>query len=308
MFRPSTGQWFSTGSPTVEFGINNDVPVPGDYNGNGPTDIAVWRPSEGNWYLRNIATIPWGISGDIPVPADYNGDGSTDVAVWRPSQGVWYVRNVINMQWGSAGDIPVPADYTGDGKADIAIFRPSTGYWFIITVDQQQALTIPWGGMNDIPIPADYDGDGKADIAVFRGSEGLWYIRNVGAIPWGRPATFRLPKRPTYPGYPYLKGKREKGRHPKRLVRSRRDAMSTEQSGGPNVVRLLLLRHGERKRLRGEKAPLTAGGRWRAWLTGPWKPEAILHSRWRHAREHAGSRRRWFPRRGSAAARHGPDP
>jgi subtilisin-like proprotein convertase family protein len=203
LFRPSTGQWFNTGSPTVEFGINNDVPVPGDYDGNGPIDMAVWRPSDGNWYLRNIATIPWGISGDIPVPADYNGDGTTDVAVWRPSQGVWYVRNVVNLQWGAAGDIPVPADYTGDGKADIAIFRPSTGYWFIITVDQQQAMTIPWGGMNDIPIPADYDGDGKADIAVFRGSEGLWYIRNVGAIPWGTTGDIPLPKRPTYPGYPY---------------------------------------------------------------------------------------------------------
>jgi subtilisin-like proprotein convertase family protein len=202
LFRPSTGQWFNTGS-VATFGINNDVPVPGDYNGDGSADIAVWRPSEGNWYLRNIATISWGVAGDIPVPADYNGDGTTDLAVWRPSDGVWYIRNITNVQWGSPGDIPVPADYTGDGKADVAVFRPSTGYWHIVSVDQQQINAIPWGGMNDIPIPADYDGDGKADIAVFRGSDGFWHIRNVGAILWGTTGDIPLTKRPTYPGYPY---------------------------------------------------------------------------------------------------------
>ena len=33
---------------------------PGDYNGDGIADIAVWRPSEGNWYVRDIATVQWG--------------------------------------------------------------------------------------------------------------------------------------------------------------------------------------------------------------------------------------------------------
>jgi subtilisin-like proprotein convertase family protein len=202
IFRPSTGQWFNTGS-VATFGINSDVPVPGDYNGDGSADIAVWRPSEGNWYLRNIATISWGVLGDIPVPADYNGDGTTDLAVWRPSDGVWYIRNITNVVWGSPGDIPVPADYNGDGKADVAVFRPSTGYWHIVTVDRQQINAIPWGGMNDIPIPADYDGDGKADIAVFRGSDGFWHIRNVGAVLWGTTGDIPLTKRPSYPGYPY---------------------------------------------------------------------------------------------------------
>ena len=81
--------------------------VPGDFDGDGDTDAAVFRPSTGRWYIRGITNFPYGASGDIPVPGDYDGDGDTDAAVFRPSTGRWYIRGITNFPYGASGDIPL---------------------------------------------------------------------------------------------------------------------------------------------------------------------------------------------------------
>lgn len=59
--------------------------------------------------------IRWGLAGDVRVPGDYDGDGRQDIAIWRPStdpaQNFFYVRHssdgaLQTFKWGSFDDVP----------------------------------------------------------------------------------------------------------------------------------------------------------------------------------------------------------
>lgn len=198
---PATGDWWHRSNPygagdpieagTVNWGLGsfNDIPAPGDFDGDGVSDRAIYRDSTGVWYIRRSSdqswfVMPFGLPGDKPIPADYDGDMVSDIAVWRPSDGDWYVwhmrtQQFLALHFGSEGDILVPADYDGDGKTDIAVFRPSTGVWYCRTGSNGEFSALQWGLSTDKPIPADYDGDGRADVAVYRPSQrGAYVLRS----------------------------------------------------------------------------------------------------------------------------------
>ncbi|MBA4121216.1 MAG: VCBS repeat-containing protein [Acidobacteria bacterium] len=176
-----------------QFGATGDVPVSGDWDGDGKADLAVYRDGslsggQGYFFYRpssapgvDFRAIPWGTNGDKPVVGDFDGDGKQDAAVFRPSAGTWYILQSSNNQYvfqglGISTDIPVPADFDGDGRTNIAVFRPSNGTWYTSPNPQTNYGAVQFGAAGDLPVPADYDGDGRADIAVFRPSNGTWYL------------------------------------------------------------------------------------------------------------------------------------
>jgi protocatechuate 3,4-dioxygenase beta subunit len=121
-----------------QFGGNNDIPIAGDWNGDGIRSVGVFR--DGRWHFDMDGDGRWsdgdkiaefGAKGDIPVVGNFNGDGVEQIAIFR--NGKWIIDSNGNRQidpsdrtieFGQAGDKPIAGDFDGDGVDEPAIFRP----------------------------------------------------------------------------------------------------------------------------------------------------------------------------------------
>ena len=80
---------------TADFGFSTDLPVIGDWNGDGCDEISVWTPSEQRFFLDTNGNYAWdagtdltasfGYSTDLlPIAGDWNNDGFDDIGVSSP--------------------------------------------------------------------------------------------------------------------------------------------------------------------------------------------------------------------------------
>jgi hypothetical protein len=173
---------------SLAFGTTGDLPLWGDWNGDGNQSPGVYRPSNRTFYLTNddartlYKTVVLGAFNDRPISGDFNGDGTDSVGVYRPSTSTFFVTNnditvVRSTHYGTSGDKPLVGDWNGSGFSQLGVFRPSTANFYLRGLG-----TFHYGRSGDAPVVGDWDGDGVTNIGVVRGT--TWYVSkpsNVGS-------------------------------------------------------------------------------------------------------------------------------
>lgn len=178
--------------PTFGFGDPGDVPLVGDWNGDGATSPGVVRGI--TWYLRDSnttgahdVTFLFGNPGDWPVVGRWvPGDSRHYPGVFR--DGTWYLKTSqgggsadIVVHYGDPGDVPVVgrwhAGMTTDG---LGVVRGNRWFLRFSLTDGMADSVFSYGNpVGDRPVVGDWNNDGIDTPGVFR--SGIWYLRNSNA-------------------------------------------------------------------------------------------------------------------------------
>ncbi|MBT8200276.1 MAG: hypothetical protein KJO36_07150 [Acidimicrobiia bacterium] len=204
LVNPNTGQWHlraDSGAVTSFFyGNPGDIPVIGDWDGDGVETVGMYRQSNGFVYLRNsnntgVGEIQFtlGIAGDIPLAGDFNGDGKDTISVYRPSQGRVFIANTLGANngffvadydyyFGDPGDKPFVGDFNADGKETVGLYRDTTGFvYFTDAVTPGNVAPTNnqffYGNPSDRLVSGDWTGDGTYTMGIFRPSDQRFYLR-----------------------------------------------------------------------------------------------------------------------------------
>ena len=181
-------------TPAFTYGTRPNVPLMGDWDGNGSRTPGSYEG--GTFKLRNAngaggadVTFTFGDPRGFPVAGDWNGDGRDDVAVYR--NGTWefryavcgtpttLVRSFGTGNWPTT--VPVAGDWDDDGTDTIGTYTYATGTWTLsntlpLAGGAAIAPFVFWQGSASYPVVGDWDGDGRDTVGTKRGT--TWALRN----------------------------------------------------------------------------------------------------------------------------------
>ena len=174
---PITGDWNGSGTTKVGVYRSSNGLFLLDYDGDGQFTAA------DKVYSLGVGTQ----SGDVPVVGDWNGDGRSKVGIFRQGffwildtngNGTFDAGDQSFAFGGVAGDVPVVGDWNGSGTSKVGVFR--AGYLWVLDTNGNHAVdsgdqVFPFGGIaGDVPVVGDWNGDGRTKVGVFR--NGFYWV------------------------------------------------------------------------------------------------------------------------------------
>ena len=213
VYRPSTTDFFlrntnTTGNAdiTLDSGVAGDIPIVGDWDGDGDDETGVFRPGTGQFILRKTngafcfppctITLNFGQFGDLPVVGDWNGDGIDTVGVYRiiNGDGVWFLSNSPNVSgttpvadvaafaFGLAGQLPFSGDWNGDGFDTVGVYQGGGQFAItnqLLSFNPNEALFFILQGVDGLPVAGDWNDDGVDTVGLF--INGNVFLRNTNS-------------------------------------------------------------------------------------------------------------------------------
>lgn len=167
---------------SVGFGQAGDIPLVGDWNGDGIDTPGVFR--NGVVYLRNSntagpadITYTFGPAGTKVIVGDWDGDGIDTLGVVQGDTFYLRATNAASSTFTTqvavgllATDTPIAGDWNGDGIDTVAVYRPSMRAFYI------DGAVVWYGLVGDVPVIGDWNNDGIDTVGVFR--NGTFFLRN----------------------------------------------------------------------------------------------------------------------------------
>jgi hypothetical protein len=183
----------AAGSPDRQFrfGAPGDVPVAGDWDGSGATQVGVYNASARTFSLSmadgtvRSLVVPFGPSGvEQPLAGNWDGNGIDTVAIWRPGEQTlhWAVANRSGADWHArreenAGRMAVAGRWRCSGRSELAFYGGAAG--FTLPGRDGSEPPVPFGTRGDVPLAGDWDGDGTVTFGVYRPADSLFQLRNA---------------------------------------------------------------------------------------------------------------------------------
>ncbi len=185
------GQWDDE-DLWAKLGTEVDLPVVGDWDGDGKDDIGIFGPE---WpgdpeAIENEPGLPDPENQQKLLVAKNQPDIKAKNVPPIPEEATYGHRllkhsktgqaraDLIDhvFRYGGGTDKPVAGDWNGDGIDNIGMFRD--GVWYLDTNGDGRWASgdnkFTFGQKGDLPVVGDWDGDGIDDLGVYRG--GTWIL------------------------------------------------------------------------------------------------------------------------------------
>jgi hypothetical protein len=189
---------------TVNYGGDpSDLPVTGDWNGDGVDTIGIYRSSSGVYSLSdsNITpttsyTLVFGNPGDTPFAGRWTVSMTHDgVGVYRNSNGILYQKEALTTGFsdyfaifGNPGDKGFAGDWNGDGLDSIGVYRSSIATWYLTNNSTPSGITFSdvsygWNIGTHLPLAGDWDGNLVSTGGEYDPATSVFLLNNANGTP-----------------------------------------------------------------------------------------------------------------------------